>query len=331
MKNSFKIAAVFIGTFVGAGFASGQEILQYFAVYGKAGIAGAVISSAMFGFFCYCTLYNLLTMGESLYLKEVNRFAFFKYLYVAFMVMMFCTMITAAGETVKSIVGVPKIYGVAITLILCAFILYFGSDGMVKLNVFITPLIIAGIIIICIINIYESTVSTMAGAEVSKSAVIYVSYNTITLSSMAAGLGKMVSDKKTALKASAVSAFSIFLLIICMLYVLYGVTYTSSEVPVLDALSDKFSLIYIPVLISAMVTTAVSNGYGVMCNFKKNKIACLACLCLISLVFSIFRFSFIVRYFYKFFGYIGIFVMLDNFYIFIKNKKFGVKRRKTVK
>jgi len=41
MENSrvstFKVAATYIGTVVGAGFASGQEMLQFFAVFGLKG------------------------------------------------------------------------------------------------------------------------------------------------------------------------------------------------------------------------------------------------------------------------------------------------------
>ena len=35
--STFKVAATYIGTVVGAGFASGQETLQFFAVFGVRG------------------------------------------------------------------------------------------------------------------------------------------------------------------------------------------------------------------------------------------------------------------------------------------------------
>jgi len=36
--STFKIAATYIGTIVGAGFATGQETLQFFAPFGITGI-----------------------------------------------------------------------------------------------------------------------------------------------------------------------------------------------------------------------------------------------------------------------------------------------------
>jgi uncharacterized membrane protein YkvI len=47
----FQIAAVYIGTIVGAGFASGQELLQFFGYFGIWGIAGLLLATALFALF----------------------------------------------------------------------------------------------------------------------------------------------------------------------------------------------------------------------------------------------------------------------------------------
>src|SRR5699024_2224993 len=50
MLKVLKIGSAFIGIIVGAGFASGQEILQYFASFGYLGIFGAIVSTALFAY-----------------------------------------------------------------------------------------------------------------------------------------------------------------------------------------------------------------------------------------------------------------------------------------
>ena len=60
--NVFKIASAYIGTVVGAGFASGQEILQFFGAFGAAGLFGVVISSVLFFFIGY----SILILGRHL-------------------------------------------------------------------------------------------------------------------------------------------------------------------------------------------------------------------------------------------------------------------------
>jgi len=52
MKNegvtTFKVAAVYIGTIVGAGFATGQEVLQFFNRFGIWGLGGLAVATILF-------------------------------------------------------------------------------------------------------------------------------------------------------------------------------------------------------------------------------------------------------------------------------------------
>ena len=42
-----RLAALFVCTVLGAGFATGQEIMRYFSDYGIVGLLGVVVSSAV--------------------------------------------------------------------------------------------------------------------------------------------------------------------------------------------------------------------------------------------------------------------------------------------
>ncbi|MFF2755834.1 hypothetical protein ACFVR1_19255 [Psychrobacillus sp. NPDC058041] len=50
MKKSFQIGSAIIGIIVGAGFASGQEILQFFSSFGYFGITGSILAAILFAF-----------------------------------------------------------------------------------------------------------------------------------------------------------------------------------------------------------------------------------------------------------------------------------------
>ena len=148
----------------------------------------------------------------------------------------------------------------------------------------------------------------------------------ITLSAVTAGISKLVDCKKTVVLSSFASGLVIFLLIACMWYILHKMPVINCEIPVLQAMSTGAVYIYVPVLIAAMVTTAVSNGYGLICERRNNRILCIVALCFAAVFFSVFKFSFIVKYFYGLFGFVGILVMADNFRIFAKvrkTKKYG--------
>ena len=53
MKDILKTIFVIIGTMIGAGFASGQEIYLFFNRYGTMGILGLIISCTLAGIIIY--------------------------------------------------------------------------------------------------------------------------------------------------------------------------------------------------------------------------------------------------------------------------------------
>src|SRR5256885_3993263 len=61
-KEVSRIAGAFVGVIVGAGFASGQEILQFFAGFGAIGLAGCLVAALAFVFLSMA----FSTMGQRL-------------------------------------------------------------------------------------------------------------------------------------------------------------------------------------------------------------------------------------------------------------------------
>ena len=55
--KSRQLGMIFTGSFLGAGFVSGQEILQFFGVFGKSGLIGMVLAIGLFSVFCYIFMY----------------------------------------------------------------------------------------------------------------------------------------------------------------------------------------------------------------------------------------------------------------------------------
>ena len=87
--------------------------------------------------------------------------------------------------------------------------------------------------------------------------------------------------------------------------------------------------IYIVVLLSAMFTTAVANGYGILSKLKLKdtrygKIK-LALFILAAVIFSQIGFSNMVGKIYPIFGYIGVFEVILILVYFVKMKYDQVK------
>jgi uncharacterized membrane protein YkvI len=61
-KEASRMAGAFVGVIVGAGFASGQEILQFFASFGAMGLLGCLVAALAFVFLSMV----FSTMGQRL-------------------------------------------------------------------------------------------------------------------------------------------------------------------------------------------------------------------------------------------------------------------------
>lgn len=73
--STWRIAATYIGTVVGAGFASGQEVLQFFGYFGMWGIVGLILATALFIFFGYAVLRLGHQLAAESHLEVMNRAA----------------------------------------------------------------------------------------------------------------------------------------------------------------------------------------------------------------------------------------------------------------
>ena len=72
MLNILKVTFVIVGTIIGAGFASGQEIMIFFNNYGLFGFLGLILSIVLICFIIYKTLKINLTHNIKTYQKFIE-------------------------------------------------------------------------------------------------------------------------------------------------------------------------------------------------------------------------------------------------------------------
>jgi uncharacterized membrane protein YkvI len=64
-----KVISAYIGAVIGAGFASGQEIMQFFILHGNSGLIGAGMAAALFAYLGGLVMYLAITMHSGSYKK----------------------------------------------------------------------------------------------------------------------------------------------------------------------------------------------------------------------------------------------------------------------
>jgi len=152
-QSILTLGFTYIGTVIGAGFASGQEILQFFGRHGKMGILSVIISTILF-----CGLgANLLQL---VYMNRLNSFddflgvyfsyksrRFINYMMTLFLLIGYIVMLAGGGAILKALFSVNGIYGILIMSCICFATFLFGVNGIAKANNIIVPLLMVIVIL----------------------------------------------------------------------------------------------------------------------------------------------------------------------------------------
>mgnify|MGYP006913876147 FL=1 len=162
MGKTFKVALALVGLTVGAGFASGQEVIQYFLSFGYWGIVGAAVAGltiAVFSGWVYQLGSYYLADDHSAVFKSVSRPWIAKYMDITTMFTLFCigfVMVAGAGANLEQQFGLPTWVGSAIMVVLLLLSGLLDVDKLTSVISFITPLLI-----ICLLAAFVITLTDM--------------------------------------------------------------------------------------------------------------------------------------------------------------------------
>lgn len=334
MKNILKVISVIIGTLIGAGFASGQEIYSFFFSYGEKGLIGILVSSILMGFIIYKSLflidkYNIRTYKEFLeiFIKPKPEEKFFNLKNIIniviniFILITFFIMIAGFGAYFAQELGINSIIGSVILASVCFLVLMTSIQGVVKVNEVLVPTLIVFVVVVGMLSILDLDL-TKIGNYIARtntsnylvSAILYCSYNSILTIPVLITLRNYLKGKKQIAMISIIATVITIVLsvIVFLLLVKVDVDITKLEMPAVYVVSNMFrifKIIYGFIILGSIFTTAISLGSSFLQNTSKNRKSytqIAAIMCITSVAVSKFGFSNLINSLYPIFGYLGI-------------------------
>lgn len=332
--GAFTIAATYVGTVVGAGFASGQEVLQFFTAFGRAGLLGLLVSLALFVFFGI----RVLALGRSLRARShrpllrltLGRFATaVDLLLVLFLLVTTAAMAAGAGSTGLEQYGWPRWQGSTALMAVTVFTVLAGVPGVVTSISLIAPVLIVAVLVIAVVNVTSGATFAAAWswsgdpsyAPVALwfvAAPLYVAYNLVLAIPVLAPLGERARSE-TALHwggmlggtALAVGAAAIHLSVAGRMPAAAAL-----DIPMLHSartLPGWVPLAYSVLLLAEIYTTAVATLFGFAARIgERGRGAFQVAVVvggLLALVAGQFRFATIVGTFYPLMGIVGAVIL----------------------
>ncbi len=277
-----KIASVYTAIILGAGFASGQELLHFFVRFNVKGIWGIFVSGLIFAFVGYAVLYicrvkKIGGHGELLNLLFGNHISkVIEYVVAFFLFILFATMLSASGAALKQAFNIDFTLGVLMVGFLCFLSFLYGIDGIVKINTVLAPLMVIGGICVGLYSYFQQTAPAFAPLRMNwiYSAVVYASFNIVTAVTVLCDMGDLITSKRVAFYGGLLGGLAMTFLALCIFLPLF-LNYTAIanvDIPLLKVLEGQerfFYFLYLLILLCAIFTTAVANGYGFISWLQK--------------------------------------------------------------
>ncbi|MDR6551642.1 hypothetical protein [Paenibacillus qinlingensis] len=143
-----QIAATYVGTVVGAGFASGQSIMHFFTIYGAYGGVGIGIATAFFIWIGTKMMILSHRLKASSY-QELNHYLFGRFFgkvanALTFIILFGVTavMMSGTGSIFEEQLGLPYQFGIIISILLCYLVMSKEMHGILAINSFVMPLML---------------------------------------------------------------------------------------------------------------------------------------------------------------------------------------------
>lgn len=332
-KAVVKFAGAFIAWVIGSGFATGQEVLQFFTSYGYLSYSIVILNLIGFLFFGQLLLitgYEHKTeapFNHFKYFCGVRLGTFYSWLIPVTLVLIMSVLISGAGAILSEYYGINHYIGSALMsgMVLSAYLI--GFERLIRIVSAIGPVVIFFLLFIGIITVARDINSfseipkfefILTGSQAAPhwiiSSVLYLSLNFLSGGVYFTELGMSAGSRKDGKYGALFGAAAIILTIAIMntAILLNAEDVASLAIPVLF-LAKKISYIlgafFSIVLISGIFSSCSAMMWSVCNRFtiggkRGNQVFAIAVAAFI-FILGLFSFSELISVFYPLVGYAG--------------------------
>jgi uncharacterized membrane protein YkvI len=328
----FQIAAVYVGTVVGAGFATGKEIVEFFTRYGFYGFIGILIAGYIF-IFTGTKIMLISTRIKASSYEEFNQYLFGKriagIINIFFLIMLLgvtAVMISGSGAVFEEQLGVSKSVGSWSTIILAALVLMMGMKGLFTINSFVVPIMICFSMILFYSTLgkgdFFSLLTYIPDEGITLKMMIspfaYTAFNLSLAQAVLVPVAYEVGDEKIIKQGAVLGGIFLTVILLTGHFSLMSLPdLTSFEIPsaiIMKTTAGNLYWMFILVIYGEIFTSVIGNIYGLQRQItsyvKLPGILIISFIFLVALIISEFGYGRLLGYLYPTFGYISLLFLI---------------------
>jgi uncharacterized membrane protein YkvI len=332
LSGAFQIAAVYVGTVIGAGFATGREIVEFFTRFGFIGFLAILISGYLFIVLGTKIMIKAHQLKASSY-EELNEYLFGKWL-SKFMnlLMMFmlvgvtAVMLSGAGAVFQEQLGFSKQWGVLLTIFLGFIVMAVGTKGLFAVNSFVVPIMILFNLILMIHSVSDTAflenLLVIPHVDDGWKSVIapfsYVAFNLSMASAVLVPIAGEAEDLKTIRYGGIIGGILLTVILISSHFTLVMIPdLTLYQIPmavVVKGMVQGIYFIYIFIIYGEIFTSVIGGVFGLEKQMSQywggSRLWVFSFIFLMIYLLSLFEYSQLLAYLYPLFGYLSLFYIV---------------------
>ena len=311
----------------------GKEIYIFFCNYKLCGMLGIIISSSIISFLIN-RVFRIINENKKIenyndFLKyifvkkrrKINLVNSFNYIINIFLLMSYYVMVAGFCAYFKQQYDIPVYICAILVNIIGYMVLSKNIEGVIKISVFLVPIIVSFIINMGINNfqdgfnkIIEMKIITHILPQSVISSILYASYNSILLLPVVVSLKKYV--KKDYIFITSSITWILLIILGTLLYIIllrWENVINNTDMPIMYTVKNigkGYEYLYGIVIVISIFTSMISSGYSFLkncCKDNKHYKKYLWIICLSSMLVCNIGFSNLVNLLYPVFGLLGIF------------------------
>lgn len=326
--KTIQVGFTYIGTVVGAGFATGQEILQFFTKFGWMATFTIALSSLLFIWLGT----KLMLLAHDLQAKsyeDLNKYLFGaragRWISTFTLIMLLGTtsvMLAGAGTIYSESFQIPYQLGLAITLVLSYLIISKGVEAILAVNSIVVPIMITFTLLLVFSTLdlplahnWIRLPGDFPLFHVWAAPLLYTAFNLSLAQAVLVPIGSSIKDRNVLYYGGLLGGIGIGLMLLAGHYILSaqmpGVN--QFEIPmgfIIGKFNVGIQLFFFLIVLAEIYTTLIADVYGLALQVEQrtalNRKFILVCILILCYFISQIGFKLLLSTLYPLFGLVSL-------------------------
>ncbi|TXK85980.1 hypothetical protein [Paenibacillus sp. N3.4] len=282
-----RVAFTYIGTVVGAGFASGQEILQFFTRYGWLATLTIALSTILFVWIGIKLMLMAHDLKAASY-EDMNRVVFGQrignFISLFMMLVLFgitTVMLAGAGTVFEEQLHLSYQTGLLVTLFFGYLVLSRGIGAIMTVNSIVVPIMLLFSLVIVVYTWHSpasgnwlTTTSDHSLMKIWFAPFLYTAFNLAMAQAVLVPMGAAIRDRNVLFWGGLLGGAGIGLLLLSAHYALSAQMpgIAQYEIPmgnIINRLGSVPQIAYLLVIYGEIFTTFIADAYGLSVQLQQ--------------------------------------------------------------